>query len=420
MRGLNGCFLFLVILILIPISIYLRSWSRPRCVSGSLGGGVGTKLTDPNVTFSNCTDMRFILPRFILAPLGCLLVFSAVVAAQDNAPEDPRPAADDATDRMVGDGRQWLTFEGDRSLPGGGKHIVLVSGDHEYRSEEALPQLGKILAVRHGFKCTVLFAIDPATGEIDPDYDSNIPGLDVLQDADLVIFGLRFRNLPDEQMEKILAYAESGKPMISLRTSTHPFAIPADRQYHRQSWDYKKETDDPDAGGFGQRVFGETWIKHHGHHKYESTRGVVADPDHPIATGIGEGDIWGPTDVYYVTLPLRGDGHAVINGQVLTGMDPDDPPLAEKNDPMMPIGWTRTYKGGRVFVTTMGSADDLPSEGVRRMIVNAAYWCLSMEDKITADANVDLVGDYNPTGFGFDGAVKGRRPAFYDLEASAK
>ena len=53
----------------------------------------------------------------------------------------------------------WVVYEGSDG-PGKGKHVVLISGDEEYRSEEALPQLGKILAKHHGFKCTVLFAID--------------------------------------------------------------------------------------------------------------------------------------------------------------------------------------------------------------------------------------------------------------------
>ena len=45
--------------------------------------------------------------------------------------------------------------------PGGGRHVVLLSGDEEYRGEEALPMLAKILSRRHGFKTTVLFAVDP-------------------------------------------------------------------------------------------------------------------------------------------------------------------------------------------------------------------------------------------------------------------
>jgi hypothetical protein len=83
---------------------------------------------------------------------------------------------------------------------------------------------------------------------------------------------------------------------------------------------------------------------------------------------------------------------------------------------MMPIAWTRSYKGGRVFTTTMGSADDLPSEGVRRMLVNASYWCVGLEDKVKPDADVSIVGQYKPTPFGFGKYVKGKKPSDYGLE----
>src|SRR5271168_4525459 len=84
------------------------------------------------------------------------------------------------------------------------KNIVLISGDEEYRSEELLPQLAKILATHHGFRCTVLFAIDPKTGKIDPDQVDNIPGLEALDTADLMVIMTRFRDLPDNQMKHIV------------------------------------------------------------------------------------------------------------------------------------------------------------------------------------------------------------------------
>lgn len=307
---------------------------------------------------------------------------------------------------------QYLVFPGGNG-PGAGKHIVLIAGDHEYRSEEALPQLGKILSVHQGFKCTVLFPIDPVTGEINPDSVTNIPGLEALDSADLIILGLRFRNLEDDQMQRILDYAAAGRPMMALRTSTHPFNIPPDSQYSKYSWNNK---DKSYLGGFGKQVFGETWVSHHGKHGSESTRGLIADAAHVIASGIADGDIWGPTDVYEVTLPLSGDGHAIVNGQILSGMNPDDAPVVDdRNDPMMPVAWTRSHNGGRVFVTTMGSADDLPSEGVRRMLVNAAFWCLGMEGAVQPDLDVSIVGDFRPTPFGFRKFIPGKRPADYDL-----
>src|SRR5215213_564219 len=96
----------------------------------------------------------------------------------------------------------WLEVPPGTS-PARGKRVVLISGDEEYRSEEALPQLAKILAKHHGFHCTVHFAIDPKDGTINPEVLNNIPGLELLKSADLMIIATRFRNLPDAQMKHI-------------------------------------------------------------------------------------------------------------------------------------------------------------------------------------------------------------------------
>src|SRR5581483_776296 len=116
--------------------------------------------------------------------------------------------------------------------PGKGKHVVLISGDQEYRSEEAIPQLAKILATRHGFKCTVLFTVDPADGTINPTIN-NIPGLEALRSADLMVVFTRFLDLPDDQMEHIDAYLDGGRPVVGLRTATHAFNIPKGKKYAR-------------------------------------------------------------------------------------------------------------------------------------------------------------------------------------------
>ncbi len=307
----------------------------------------------------------------------------------------------------------WVTYEGPDG-PGKGKHIVLISGDEEYRSEEALTQLGKILARHHGFKCTVLFAVDPKDGTINPQILNNIPGLEALEKADLMIIATRFRDLPDSQMKYIDAYVASGKPIIGMRTATHAFKIAKGKTYERYSFDSKLEGWD---GGFGRRILGETWINHHGHHGKQSSRGVIVPEmkDHPIVRGCQ--DIWGPTDVYTVRLPLPGDSKPLVLGQVLEGMKPADKPVSGKqNEPMLPIAWIKTYpsekgRAGRVFTTTMGAATDLESEGVRRLLVNAAYWCVGMEEKIPPRANVEIVGEYKPSPFGFAGNKKGVKPS---------
>jgi type 1 glutamine amidotransferase len=302
--------------------------------------------------------------------------------------------------------------------PGKGKHVVLVGGDEEYRSEEGLTQLAKILAKHHGFTCTVLYAIDPQTGEISPNTNDNIPGLEALRKADLMVIASRFRNLPDEQMKEIDAYLKAGKPVVGMRTATHAFNIPKERAFHHYSWN---QMDERMPQGFGRQVLGETWISHHGHHGKESTRGLLA-PDakgHPILRGIKDGDIWGDTDVYGVRLPLPGDSKPLVVGQVLEGMTPESPVVegedAKKNAPMMPVAWTKTYSveggpTGRAFTTTMGAATDLASAGTRRMLVNACYWALGMEERIPAESKVDIVGTFEPTPFGNNRYKKGVKP----------
>jgi type 1 glutamine amidotransferase len=306
----------------------------------------------------------------------------------------------------------WVVYEGDAG-PGKGKHIVLISGDEEYRSEEAMPQLGKILAKHHGFRCTVLFAVDQQ-GIIDPRRTDHIPGLEALESADLMIIFTRFRNLPNEQMKYIVDYVESGKPIIGLRTATHAFNLPPEHEYAHYSW----RSQDWD-GGFGRQVLGETWIAHHGNHGVEATRGVIAPgaEDLPILRGITGPDIFGPTDVYTVTLPLPGDCLPLVLGQVLVGMNQDDEPVAgSKNDPMMPIAWTKSFTGSRgntarVFTTTMGSSEDLLSEGLRRLLVNASYWALEMEDQIPEKSNVAIVEPYETLPFGFGKHKPNVRPS---------
>ena len=310
----------------------------------------------------------------------------------------------------------WVVYDGFDG-PGKGTHIVLVSGDEEYRSEEALPQLGKILARRHGFKCTVLFAMDPATGTIDPDNTRNIPGLEALRTADLMIIATRFRDLPDEQMKHVAEYLDAGKPVIGMRAAVVAFRLtsPTYERFSSRSRTWR--------GGFGQQILGQTWKSHHGRHGRESTRGVLAQgaKDHPIVRGCD--DIWGPTDVYTVRNPLPEGCQVLFLGQVLAGMKPTDKPVeGRKNNPMMSMAWTKTYKGakgqvGRVFTTTMGAATDFESEGLRRLVVNAAYWCVGLEARIPPKADVDIVGEFKPLPFGFRKFKKGVKPSDHALPA---
>lgn len=166
-------------------------------------------------------------------------------------------------------------------------------------------------------------------------------------------------------------------------------------------------------------MLGETWINHHGQHGVEGTRGVVAPgaAGHPILRGIADGDVYGPTDVYGVRLPLPGDSQPLLLGQVVAGLTPDTPPVqGGKNNPMMPIAWTKTYSvergpSGRVVTTTMGASQDMLSEGFRRLLVNASYWATGLEGRIPEKSDVTIVGAFEPSPFKTNGFKKGVKPA---------
>ena len=326
--------------------------------------------------------------------------------------------------------KEWLVYKGRVNMP----NIVLISGDEEYRSEEALPQLAKILSIKHGFNCTVLFAQDKGEpGIVNPNNLNNIPGLEMLQNADMMIIFTRFRALPDEQMQYIHDYLKLGKPVMGIRTSTHAFnfsEIDFDSKFVHYGNFY--DGDDEWKGGFGRAVLGEKWISHHGEHRHQSTLGIKAlgTESHPIWNGINEGDIWGPTDVYGVRLPLPGDSQPLVLGQVMNrtgeydrkdrlyGMRITDSELAgleeeeeegekieiNKNDPMMPIAWIKSYqlqsgKKGKVFCSTIGASTDLLFTGTRRLLVNGVFWCLEM--RVPQKANVDIIDNYDPSPYAF-------------------
>src|SRR5206468_4321992 len=144
------------------------------------------------------------------------------------------------------------------------------------------------------------------------------------------------------------------------------------------------------------------------------------------------------TDVYGGRMPLPSERKPIVLGQVTQrsgrakkgdedpfyGMSADDKEpvgpqtdkngkTSNKNDPMMPVAWTKSYqlpggKPGRSFTTTMGSSTDLTNEAFRRLLVNAVYDLLGM--KVPDKADVELVGEYKPSAYGFGGQKKGVRP----------
>ena len=319
-------------------------------------------------------------------------------------------ATDNQTSSNDAEPKPWLHFKGGEG-PGSGKHVVLIAAEQEYRSEQSMPMLAKVLAKHHGFDCTVLFSVNEH-GEVDPTLPApftdktkrhNIPGLEKLAEADCLIWLSRFMHLPDDQIKHFHDYFDSGKPIIALRTANHGFMR-------------SKKYSLGDRNISLRELLGGTFAGHHGGWHRESTRGIIVKDqmDHPILTGVG--DIWGTSDVYRCHTdrhPFPDDCTALVLGQPLINLEPDAPPN-EKKEPL-PIAWTKTWKGNqgrssRIFHFTMGSAEDFENEGVRRLTVNAVYWGLGKEAEIKADRSVEIIGEFKPLKSGFNYEKLGVKP----------
>ncbi len=359
----------------------------PKCVAGQIS-------VKPPFPFSELgTTMLASFPRqlvLLLSILGCC--FGLAQAADDSAGS--------------------ITYEG-KAGPGQGKHIVLLAGDEEYRSEEALPMLAKILSQRQGFKCTVLFSLDE-DGAIHPNKTEHLSNPAALDSADAIIMSLRFRKWPDEISKHFVAAIERGVPVVGLRTSTHAFDGITGKYDHLNT--------------FGKDVLGEQWVSHWGKHKSEATRGVIepSAKDSPLLNGVT--DVFGTSDVYEAYPPE--DAKILLRGQVLQGMKPTDKPasydkkrstdkeMQNVNEPMMPIAWSREVKNNagktnHILCTTMGAATDLQNEDLRRLVVNGVFWGIGM--KVPEKADVTYVDDYQPLMYGFNGYRAGLRPSDHAL-----
>ncbi len=281
-------------------------------------------------------------------------------------------------------------------------HIVFVTGDEEYRSEESMPMLAKILKRDYGFEVSVCYALNE-DGIIDPNVLDNIEGLEKLEDADMMVLFTRFRALPDSQAQYILDFAESGKPMAGFRTATHAFLYKDDaqREHLNNNWP--------------ARVFGQQWITHHGHFDDGNaplTRVVIADEmsSHSVLNGVGGFDAY--SWLYHVDggdWELQGDSEVLLMGTALQSNHENEGRL-DQYPLTNPVAWTKTYTGesgvsARVFFTTLGHPYDFKDESMRKLALNGILWALGY-DIPDGGADVTPAAPYEPNNSGFGDKFK--------------
>jgi type 1 glutamine amidotransferase len=231
-------------------------------------------------------------------------------------------------------------------------HVVFIAAEDEYRSELTLASLAKDAQAR-GWSTTLL------TAAPDQSNPSNIPGLEALDRADLVVMYLRFRTLPAEQVTHLDRYLKRGGPVVGLRTSTHAFAYPPGHPL-------------ADWNTFGERILGAPWIRHFGH---DSTTNVTHGPgaaSDPLLKGVAPAfhlRSW----LYDLEGRFPPPGARVL----LMGQSCDAQSRQVPSRPPSPVAWTRqTPWNGRVFMTTLGHPEDFQNESFRALMRNAMDWAI--------------------------------------------
>lgn len=278
-------------------------------------------------------------------------------------------------------------------------HVVFVTGDEEYRSEESMPMLAKLVKRELNAKVTVCYALD-SLGIIDPNNTDHIAGIEALERADLMVIFTRYRTLPENERNYIVDYVESGKPIVGFRTATHAFKYENDSSltYWNDEWPAK--------------VFGQQWITHHGHFddgKFPVTdvTAIPAQKTHPILKGFEpfEAYSW----LYHVDggdWELQGDSKPLLTGHSTKSQHEIDGNL-DKFPLDNPVAWTKSYTGNsgkkaRVFFTTLGHPYDFKLPVVRKIALNGIYWALGKEKEIPENgASVNLDDNYDPNNSGF-------------------
>jgi hypothetical protein len=311
---------------------------------------------------------------------------------------------------LAADQNLSMTYEAKEGA-GKGKHLVFLIGDEEYRSEEGLPMIAKILSQRHGFKCTLLFPLNQ-DGTINPDLSSQLSDPSQIDSADGVVMMLRFRAYPDDVMKKIASAINRGIPIIGLRTSTHAFRFTDKHPSSHKSFN-----------NFGRQVLGEGWVSHWGPNMKGLTKGIIDVKNAKNLVLNGVVNPLGDSGVYEAH-PVS-DATILMYGQVLNGMKPDDSPatwekkwgldkaLHGANEPMMPVAWIRENKAesgktNRVFCSTYGAATDFLNEDLRRLVINSVYWGFNLE--VPTKADVTYVDEYKPAAYGAKTYRKGIKP----------
>ncbi len=204
--------------------------------------------------------------------------------------------------------------------------VVFIAAEGEYEPDKTLPILQKYLESKLDVVSTRVFAKSK----------SDLPGLEALDNCDVAVLFTRRIELKGDQLDRLKKYCTAGKPLVGIRTASHAI----------QTWlDLDKE------------VLGGNYKNHYTDGPLTDIKFTAAGKDHPILKGVA---------------PYKSRGSLYRN----TGLAKDVTILLEGSIPEAsePIAWTRMYRGGRIFYTSLGHQKDFEEENFLKMMSNAIVW----------------------------------------------
>ncbi len=236
-------------------------------------------------------------------------------------------------------------------------HLAIVMAEDEYRTEESLPRFA-LQELGKEFQVTLVYGSDQERHEI--------PGLEVLNDADVALFSVRRRTLPKEQLALIRQFIADGKPVVGIRTTSHAFALRGDAA-PPEGTDVWPE--------FDAEVLGGNYQFHHPGGPQVTLSPADKAQEHPILRGVNPAEFISAGSLY-LNSPLRPTTQPLLIGTI-----PDKAPE--------PVAWTHTSPGGgRVFYTSLGHIKDFEQPQFRRFLANGIRWAAGLD--VNPNPEVDL------------------------------
>jgi putative heme-binding domain-containing protein len=237
----------------------------------------------------------------------------------------------------------WTGLPPFRFKPDDRPRAVFVIGEDEYHTWETLPAFARDELEPRGIRCNFAIATTEKPNEF--------PGIEALDDADLLVLSVRRRSPKIDQLKRIQRFIESGKPTVAIRTACHAFDTRGKHSADEAEW---RELDRDVLGG-----------NYTGHHANGVEPTVVKEPgaeSNEIIQGFPQSFI-SKGSLYRVN-PLAKSTHVLLTGSI-------------PGFPAEPVAWTNDIGKGRIFYTSLGHPADFQAPAFRTLLQNAIFWALA-------------------------------------------